>query len=72
MMCNGMLAGLVAITAPCAFDPWAAALIGAMAGILVVHSVFFFEARGIDDPVGAISVHRHEWPVGRFIGRHLR
>jgi Amt family ammonium transporter len=58
MMCNGMLAGLVAITAPCAFvDPWAAAVIGAVAGVLVVVSVFFFEARGVDDPVGAISVH---------------
>src|SRR5215831_1799882 len=58
MMCNGMLAGLVAITAPCAFvDPWAAALIGAVAGVLVVLSVFFLEARGVDDPVGAISVH---------------
>jgi ammonium transporter, Amt family len=58
MMCNGMLAGLVAITAPCAFvDPWAAAVIGAIAGWLVVISVFFFEARGVDDPVGAISVH---------------
>jgi ammonium transporter, Amt family len=42
-MCNGMLAGLVAITAPCAFvDPWAAAVIGAVAGVLVVFSVFFF------------------------------
>ena len=58
MMCNGMLAGLVAITAPCAFvDPWAAAVIGAVAGFLVVVSVFFWENRGIDDPVGAISVH---------------
>ena len=58
MMCNGMLAGLVAITAPCAFvDPWAAAVIGAIAGVLVVVSVFFFEERGVDDPVGAISVH---------------
>jgi len=58
MMCNGMLAGLVAITAPCAFvDSWAAVLIGAIAGILVVLSVFFWENRGIDDPVGAISVH---------------
>ena len=58
MMCNGMLAGLVAITAPCAFvDPWAAAVIGAVAGIVVVVSVFFFEARRVDDPVGAISVH---------------
>ncbi len=58
MMCNGMLAGLVAITAPCAFvDPWAAAVIGGVAGILVVLSVFFFESVGVDDPVGAISVH---------------
>jgi len=58
MMCNGMLAGLVAITAPCAFvNPVGAAIIGAVAGILVVLSVFFLEARGIDDPVGAISVH---------------
>src|SRR5262245_33159824 len=58
MMCNGMLAGLVAITAPCAFvDPWGAAVIGAIAGVVVVFSVFFFEERGVDDPVGAISVH---------------
>jgi ammonium transporter, Amt family len=58
MLCNGMLAGLVAITAPSAFvDPWGAAVLGGIAGILVVYSVFFFEARGIDDPVGAISVH---------------
>lgn len=58
MLCNGMLAGLVAITAPCAFvDPWAAGVIGAIAGWIVVEAVFFFEKRGIDDPVGAISVH---------------
>jgi len=58
MMCNGMLAGLVAITAPCAFvDPWAGGLIGAIAGALVVEAVFFFERIGIDDVVGAISVH---------------
>jgi len=58
MLCNGMLAGLVAITAPCAFvDPWAAAVIGLIAGVIVVYSVFFFDNRGIDDPVGAISVH---------------
>ena len=58
MLCNGMLAGLVAITAPCAFvDPWAAGVIGAIAGWLVVEAVFFFEKRGVDDPVGAISVH---------------
>jgi ammonium transporter, Amt family len=58
MMCNGMLAGLVAITAPCAFvDSWAAVLIGAIAGVLVVISVFFWDRMGVDDPVGAISVH---------------
>lgn len=58
MMCNSMLAGLVAITAPCAFvSPVGAFIIGAVAGVLVVFSVFFVEKRGIDDPVGAISVH---------------
>jgi ammonium transporter, Amt family len=58
MMVNGMLGGLVAITAPCAFvAPWAAAVIGAFAGVTVVLAVPFFERRGIDDPVGAISVH---------------
>ena len=58
MMCNGLLAGLVAITAPCAFvDSIGACIIGLVAGVLVVESVFFFDKRGIDDPVGAISVH---------------
>ena len=58
MMCNGMLAGLVAITAPCAFvDSWAAVVIGLIAGVLVVMSVFFWDRMGIDDVVGAISVH---------------
>jgi Amt family ammonium transporter len=58
MMANGMLAGLVAITAPCAFvKPGWAAVIGIIAGILVVESVYFIEKRGIDDAVGAISVH---------------
>jgi Amt family ammonium transporter len=58
MMCNGMLAGLVAITAPCAFvSAGGAALIGLISGVLVVESVFFFEKIGIDDCVGAISVH---------------
>ena len=58
MIANGMLAGLVAITAPCAFvDPWAAALIGVIAGVLVVEAVLFIEKRGIDDPVGAVAVH---------------
>ena len=58
MMANGMLAGLVAITAPCAFvQPWASAVIGVVAAVLVIESIFFWEKRGIDDPVGAISVH---------------
>ncbi len=59
MTANGMLAGLVAITAPCAFvTPWAAVLIGAVGGLLVVGSVIFWErVVKVDDPVGAISVH---------------
>jgi ammonium transporter, Amt family len=58
MMCNGMLAGLVAITAPCAFvSAGGAAIIGIVSGILVVEAVFFFDRIGIDDCVGAISVH---------------
>jgi Amt family ammonium transporter len=58
MMCNSMLAGLVAITSPCAFvTPVGAFIIGAVAGVLVVWSVFFLDKRGVDDPVGAISVH---------------
>jgi Amt family ammonium transporter len=59
MMANGMLAGLVAITAPCAFvDPWAAAAIGAIAGVLVIEAIYFIEHKlKVDDPVGAISVH---------------
>jgi Amt family ammonium transporter len=58
MMCNSMLAGLVAITSPCAFvTPVSAFIIGAVAGVLVIWSVFFFDRLKIDDPVGAISVH---------------
>ncbi len=59
MMCNGLLAGLVAITAPCAFvNSQAACLIGLISGLLVVEAVFFIEGvLKIDDPVGAIAVH---------------
>jgi ammonium transporter, Amt family len=59
MACNGMLGGLVAITAPCAFvSPSAAALIGVVAGLLVTWSVGALESKlRIDDPVGAIAVH---------------
>jgi len=59
MSCNGMLAGLVAITAPCAFvAPWAAALIGLVAGFIVCAGVWFFDhVAHVDDPCGAVSVH---------------
>ena len=58
MMLNGCLAGLVAITAPCAWvEAWAAVVIGAVAGLLVILSVYFWENVGVDDPVGAVSVH---------------
>lgn len=55
---NGMLGGLVGITAGCNAVPlWAAAAIGSICGVLVIESVMFIDRRGIDDPVGAISVH---------------
>lgn len=55
---NGVLAGLVGITAGTAnVSPWGAFIIGALAGVIVVFSVFFVDRRGVDDPVGAISVH---------------
>jgi Amt family ammonium transporter len=59
MACNALLGGLVAITAPCAFVPPAAAVfIGIIAGLVTVTSVIMLEQRfRIDDPVGAISVH---------------
>jgi Amt family ammonium transporter len=55
---NGALAGLVAVSAGCAYvTPAAALAIGFVAGSLVVASVLLFDRRGIDDPIGAISVH---------------
>jgi Amt family ammonium transporter len=58
MSLNGALAGLVGITAGCAnVTPTSAIIIGAIAGVLVVMSVLFFDKIKIDDPVGAISVH---------------
>ncbi len=59
MTCNGLLAGLVSITAGCgAFYNWAGLVVGAVGGVLVVISVEVFEkVFKIDDPVGAISVH---------------
>ena len=59
MACNGALAGLVGITAPCAFvAPWAAVVIGALAAPIMMASVSLIErVLKVDDPVGAISVH---------------
>jgi Amt family ammonium transporter len=58
MTLNGVLAGLVAITSPCAtVTPLGAVIIGLLAGIVVVFSVLFLDRIRIDDPVGAISVH---------------
>lgn len=58
MALNGILAGLVGITAGAdAMGPWAATLVGAIAGVIVVFSIIFFDKVKIDDPVGAISVH---------------
>jgi len=58
MTLNGCLAGLVAITAPCAFVSVASSIvIGLIAGVLVVLAVMGFDRLRIDDPVGALSVH---------------
>ncbi len=58
MTLNGALAGLVAITAPCYnVSPFSAIIIGFIAGVIVVLSVLALESWGIDDPVGAVSVH---------------
>jgi Amt family ammonium transporter len=58
MMLNGAVAALVAITAACAFvAPWAAIVIGAVAGVIVVFGVLLVERIGIDDPIGAIAAH---------------
>lgn len=58
MSVNGILAGLVAITAPCAFvDTWAALVIGIVAGVIVCVAMVVLEKAKIDDPVGAVPVH---------------
>ncbi len=58
MIINGILAGLVGITAGCAFvGQVSAVIIGLVAGVLVVAAVAFFDRLRIDDPVGAVSVH---------------
>ena len=58
MMLNGAIAALVAITAACAFvAPWAAIVIGLVAGAIVVPGVLLVEKAGIDDPIGALAAH---------------
>ena len=58
MAMNGALAGLVGITAPCAYvDPWAAVVIGIVSGYIVVRGVEILDRLQIDDPVGAFPVH---------------
>lgn len=58
MTLNGCLAGLVAVTAPCAYiTPLGSAIIGLIAGVTVVFAVVMFDKLKIDDPVGATSVH---------------
>jgi len=67
MTINGILAGLVAVTAPCAFiNNFSAVIIGAIGGIIVVFAVQFFDSIKIDDPVGAISVHLVNGVWGTF------
>ncbi|MDX6518038.1 MAG: ammonium transporter, Amt family [Gaiellaceae bacterium] len=58
MMLNGVIAALVAVTAACGYvAPWAAALIGLVASVIAVYGVMLVERIGIDDPIGAVSVH---------------
>jgi len=58
MIMNGALAGLVAITAPCAFvSPIASIIIGSIAGVIIVFGVSFVDRLLVDDPVGAVAVH---------------
>jgi Amt family ammonium transporter len=58
MTCNGLLGGLVAITAPCYWvSPFGAVVIGSVAGVIVPLAVDFLESRRIDDPIGAWPVH---------------
>jgi Amt family ammonium transporter len=59
LTCNGALAGLVGITAPCAYVPtWAAVVIGLISGIIVMYGIRFNDwVLKVDDPVGAVAVH---------------
>ena len=66
MSANGALAGLVAITAPCAFvAPWAAIVIGGIGAVVIMGNDNFVErVMKVDDPVGAVSVHGFESSPG--------
>ena len=58
LVLNGILAGLVGVTAGCAdIEPWAAVIIGLTSGIIVILSIRLLDRLEIDDPVGAVSVH---------------
>ncbi|WP_160725520.1 ammonium transporter [Bacillus sp. USDA818B3_A] len=58
MTINGVLAGLVSITAGCAYvSEWSAILIGTVSGILVIYATLFVDFLKVDDPVGAVAVH---------------
>ena len=73
MALNGALAGLVAVTAPCAFiDPWAAIAIGSVGGVLVVLAAIGLDKLHIDDPVGAFPVHGGKRYMGNPLYRDLR
>ena len=73
MACNGMLAGLVAITAPCAYvDAPSACIIGILAGIVVCVGVLFNDKIKVDDPCGAISVHGYCGILGGICLGYIR
>jgi len=58
MTINGVLSGLVAITAGCAFvSQWSAIVIGAISGIIVIYATLLVDSVKVDDPVGAVAVH---------------
>lgn len=58
MTINGVLSGLVAVTAGCAFvSQWSAIIIGAISGLLVIYATLFVDHLKVDDPVGAVAVH---------------
>jgi ammonium transporter, Amt family len=58
MTINGVLSGLVAVTAGCAFvSQWSAIIIGAISGVIVIYATLFVDHLKVDDPVGAVAVH---------------